>query len=196
MKKIFIVIFVLIASYGYAQDLKFGAKAGLNFATIVGDDIENADMKTGVYFGGFLNTPLSDRLSFQPELLYSTQGVKTDFENIDIKYKFSYINIPLLLKMNLDAKKSINVYAGPQLGFLVKSEIEGEQGGSSLTEDFKDQTNNFDFSFNIGFSVDVNENFAIDLRYNRGLSKVLDIEGMDDIKSYNSMIQLGAAYTF
>lgn len=71
MKKILvIVVFVFIASYSYAQDIKYGVKAGLNLTNIVGDDVEDADIKAGLYFGGFLNTPISERLFFQPELLF------------------------------------------------------------------------------------------------------------------------------
>jgi len=197
MKKILVIVAcVFFVTYGYAQDVKFGAKAGLNLSTLVGDDVDNADMKTGLYLGGFLNAPLGDRLSFQPELLYSRQGVKTDFEDTDYTYKFSYINIPLLLRMSLDANKSVHIYAGPQLGFLVKSEVKAEEGGNSITADFKDYTKNFDFSLNIGFSVDISENLALDLRYNRGLSKVMDMKDMGDVKSYNSVFQLGASYSF
>ena len=45
MKKLLVVACVFIASYGYAQDLKFGAKAGLNLSNVVGDDVEDVDMK-------------------------------------------------------------------------------------------------------------------------------------------------------
>ena len=78
MKKILVVFCVLIASYGYAQDVKFGLKAGLNLANTTGSDVEDNKVNTRFYFGGFLNTPISDIVSFQPELLISMQGVKAD----------------------------------------------------------------------------------------------------------------------
>ncbi|WP_372645764.1 porin family protein [Ancylomarina sp.] len=197
MKKLLVIVAcVFMATYGFAQDLKFGAKAGLNLSTLVGDDVANADMKAGLYFGGFLNTPLNDRLSFQPELLYSRQGWKIDAEDADLTIKTSYINIPLLLKMSLGAAGKVHVYAGPQLGFLVKAEVKAELDKSSETGDIKDQTNDFDFSLNIGFSVDISELLALDFRYNRGLSKVPDSDVIDGGKAYNSVIQLGASYSF
>ena len=52
--------------------------------------------------------------------------------------------------------------------------------------------NSVDFSLNIGFSFNVNEDFALDLRYNRGLTKLIEDGG----KAYNSVIQLGASYSF
>ncbi|RXQ97611.1 PorT family protein [Ancylomarina salipaludis] len=193
MKKILVVICVLIASYGYAQDVKFGAKAGLNLSNLVGDDVDDVDMKAGLYFGGFLNLPLNNNLSFQPELLYSRQGWKIDSGDGDLSIKTTYINIPLLLKMSLGASDKIHVYAGPQLGFLVKAEAQAEQGDVTGTVDIKDEFKDFDFSLNFGLSFDVSDEISLDVRYNRGLSKLDDI---DNSKAYNSVIQLGVAYSF
>ena len=194
MKKILVVIFVLIASYSYAQDLKFGVKAGLNLSNVVGDDFEDVDMKSGLYFGGFLNVPLNDRLSFQPELLYSRQGWKEDAvmlgsTNRDLKMKISYLNIPLLVRMGLGSSDKVYFYAGPQIGFFLKAEVEFDDND----EDAKDAFDSVDFSLNIGFSFVVGDNMSLDVRYNRGLSNIID---GGDIKAYNSVFQLGASYSF
>ncbi len=194
MKKVLVIVFVLIASYGYAQDLKFGVKAGLNLANVAGDDVDNNKVNTRFYFGGFLNTPLSDAVSFQPELLVSMQGFEVDMDDsdVDLALNTTYLNIPLLFKMRLGASNSVHFYAGPQLGFLLKAEEEAESGSESYTNDIKDEMNSVDFSLNIGFSFNVNEDFALDLRYNRGLTKLIEDGG----KAYNSVIQLGASYSF
>ena len=196
MKKLLLILCVFVAFNSYAQDVKFGAKAGLNLSTLVGDDVDDIDMKAGLYFGGFMNVSLSDNLSFQPEFLYSRQGWKADDEGVDYTFKTSYINVPLLLKMSLSSSDKVHIYAGPQLGFLVKSEIKGEKGGDSATTDFKDFTNKFDLSLNLGFSFNVSDNIALDIRYNRGLSKVLDVKEIGDQKAYNSGFQLGLSYSF
>ena len=206
MKKFLLVVCVCVfaGSFSYAQDIKFGAKAGLNLSTIVGDDIDNADMKAGLYFGGFMNVSLNDRLSFQPELLYSVQGAKDEYKEEDFSYeetmKLSYLNIPLLLKMSLGASNRVHIYAGPQLGFLLDAESDYEEvdysGSYSGTEDIKDYINSFEFSLNLGLSFNVSDNLSLDVRYNRGLSNIFDNDGDEDIKAYNSGFQLGAAYTF
>jgi hypothetical protein len=62
------------------REITFGVKAGANFYMIGGSDAENEGLKdsrkTKVGFaGGFLvNIPFADMFSFQPELLYSTEG--------------------------------------------------------------------------------------------------------------------------
>jgi opacity protein-like surface antigen len=194
MKKILVIVFVLIASYGYAQDLKFGVKAGLNLANTAGSDVEDNKVNTRFYFGGFLNTPISDIVSFQPELLISMQGVKADVDMSDISAEINttYLNIPLLFKMRLGSSNTAHFYAGPQLGFVLKAEQEVEMGSTTNTEDIKEIMNTVDFSLNLGFSFNVSEDLALDLRYNRGFTKLLEDGG----KAYNSVIQLGASYSF
>jgi len=195
MKKFLLIVCVCVfaASFSYAQDLKFGAKAGLNLTNIVGDDADDFDMKAGLYFGGFMNVSLNDKLSFQPELLYSMQGAKDEYKeegmSFDETIKLSYLNIPMLLKMSLGTSNKVHVYAGPQLGFLLDAKVDID--GTDL--DIKDEMNSVDFSFNLGLSYDVSDNMSLDVRYNRGLSKLGD-EG--DAKMYNSGFQFGAAYTF
>jgi len=193
MKKLLVIACVFIASYGYAQDLKFGVKAGLNLSNIVGDDVEDTNMKAGIYLGGFLNTSLNDRLSFQPELIYSRQGWTENPGEADLTFKMSYINIPLLLKMSLGASDKVHIYAGPQLGFLVNSELEADAGYGTSTQDIEDSTNKVDFNLNFGISFVGNDDMSFDIRYNRGLSKLDEIY---DLKVYNSTFQFGVAYSF
>ena len=194
MKKLLVIACVFVASFSYAQDLKFGVKGGLNLSNLVGDDVENTDIRTGIYLGGFLNKPLNDHLSFQPELIFSMQGAKGEdgFSNNDLTFKLSYLNVPLLLKLQLGSTDKVHLFAGPQLGFVLKSEIEQEQGDMSGAQDVKDQTNGVDFGLNFGLSFVVSDNMSLDVRYNRGLSKIFEEGG----KSYNSVIQLGASYSF
>ncbi|MDE5424362.1 PorT family protein [Ancylomarina sp. DW003] len=194
MKKILVVVCLLIASYSYAQDVKFGLKAGLNLANTAGSDVEDNKINTRFYFGGFVNAPITEIVSFQPELVISMQGVKAD-ENISgmsAEINTSYLNIPLLFKVRLDPANTVHFYAGPQLGFVLKGEQEVEMGSTTNTEDIKEYMNKVDFGLNFGLSFNVSEEFALDLRYNRGFTKILEDGG----KAFNSVIQLGAAYTF
>jgi len=194
MKKLFVIICVLVASYVSAQDVNYGVKAGLNLANNIGSDAENTDFNIRYYVGGFLNVPLLDGLLFQPEFIYSMQGVKVEDRSVDEESTFntSYLNIPLLLKLSMDSYNKVAIYAGPQLGFLLESEVEQGSGDNKSTVDLKDETHSVDFSMNLGLSFNINENFALDVRYNRGFTKIMD--GGD--KAYNSVFQLGAAYTF
>ncbi len=195
MKKVLVVICVLIASYGYAQDAKFGIKAGWNFANISGSDVRNAEIIGRGHYGLFFKTQLSTYCSFQTEVLYSEQGFQYGRGNESEELKTSYINFPLLWRVSLDPSNAVNLYAGPQFGFLLDSEKKTEVGDTRTTEDVKDEMNSFDFGLNFGICVNVSQHIAIDLRYNKGLRKMMKFQGTN-ISVYNSVMQLGASYSF
>lgn len=60
-----------------AQKVSVGAKVGLNLANIIGDDAGNTNIYVGFNAGLFFEIPVTEKLSIQPELLYSTQGSKS-----------------------------------------------------------------------------------------------------------------------
>ncbi len=115
MKKLALVILAGISFASANAQFQFGAKAGANFSTITGSDA--ADNSTLVNFnaGIFLRLPLVDRLSIQPELVYSVQGAKASGSSES--NHLNYFNIPILLKYAAGA--GFAVETGPQLGFLL-----------------------------------------------------------------------------
>ncbi|MFK7746865.1 MAG: porin family protein [Kordia sp.] len=183
MKKILLTTIVLI-SYTFtanAQDIKYGAKAGLNFSNLEfdissdfeEDDAEDVNGKTGFYIGGFVDISVSEKFSIQPELLYSIEGA----EDAGI----SFINIPVMAKYYVASGLSLQV--GPQIGFLVDAEDDADE--------FLKSTN---FGLNAGIGYDlIGTGFFFDARYNFGLSDIGDTEGFE-VKTKG--IQIGVGYKF
>ncbi len=58
---------------------KFGVKTGLNFADVSGDQVDGFETVTVFHFGVMAEFIISDKFSFQPELLYSGQGYSEDY---------------------------------------------------------------------------------------------------------------------
>jgi opacity protein-like surface antigen len=91
--------------------------------------------------------------------------------------------------------KGLSLEAGPQIGFLLKSEVDIEVNNalfaSSTTEDVKDFTKSTDFAFNIGAGYQLNSGLNFNLRYNIGLT-----DAYEDIDAKNSVFQVGVGYTF
>ena len=99
MKKL-LMIAIAVTTLQVAQaQTRLGIKAGVNFATYVGDDVDDADMLTSFYGGLFVNLHVSDVISIQPEVLYSVQGAKSTFLDTTITSKQEYINIPLMRQL-------------------------------------------------------------------------------------------------
>ncbi len=213
MKK---VLFAAVAVFAFgaanAQDMSFGAKAGLNVSTLTGD-VEDTNSLIGAHAGVFAEFKISDKFSFQPELLFSMQGAKEKISGTEslggetysfteeTKLKLSYINIPLMAKYYVAEKFSLE--AGPQIGFLMsaKGDYEysetfgGETFSESASEDVKDGFKGIDFGLNFGAAYDFTDNLFAGVRYNLGLGDINDVEDFDG-KINNSVFQVSIGYKF
>ncbi|MCF6349044.1 MAG: PorT family protein [Flavobacteriaceae bacterium] len=196
MKNLYIIIAVItIFSFtsANAQGVKFGVKAGVNFASIIGDGTENIDMRTSYHVGAVVEIGISERFSFQPELLYSVQGAKEKVSEVELTYKFDYINLPLIAKYYL--AEGFSLEAGPYVGLLMSAKVEAEGPGGSFDEDVKDSFNDIDFGANTGVAYKLENGLSFGARYNFGLFNIVDVVG-DNSKIYNRVIQVSVGYFF
>lgn len=169
-------------------------------------DTEGIDMKSKVGFnvGGFVEIKLSDKLSLQPEVIFSQQGMRVDdfeaeIENnsftADVNFNLTYINIPVMLKYYVVEK--FNIEAGPQIGFLTSAKTNTKvQGYGSDEQDVKDNFESVDFGLNFGVGYDFSEHFFANTRYNLGLSNIAKTESGDDTKISNSVFSISVGYKF
>jgi hypothetical protein len=192
MKKLFLI--TAVAVFGFtsvkAQDVTFGAKAGLNLASIAGDDTDDLDGRTAFHVGVIAEIAVSDQFSVQPELVYSAQGATATEEGIDVDINIDYINLPIMAKFYVG--EGFSLEAGPQVGFLMSAK--GKGGGEEI--DFKDETKGIDFGANFGVGYKLESGLNFGARYNLGLSNINDFEGSDDFKNQNSVIQVSVGYFF
>ncbi|MCM5664423.1 porin family protein [Galbibacter mesophilus] len=197
MKNYFIAIIALVAfSFSTnAQDIRLGAKGGFNFANFIGDDTDDAEVRTSFFVGGLAEFKFSEKFAFQPEILYSSQGSEGDFGgNDNIKAKLGYINFPLMAKFFV--ADGFSLEAGPQVGVLVSKEWEAEGDGASLEVDPDDFYKDLDFGLNFGVSYEFTSGLFLTGRYNLGLSNIVD-DGDDlNIEQKNGVWQVGAGFFF
>lgn len=206
MKKLFVAVMALL-SFGisFAQqesksgsDIKYGAKGGLNLANIVGDDAGDANNYVGFNAGFFVEIPVTDKLIFQPEILYSAQGSKSegivDGYNVDATLKFNYINLPLMFKYQVANKFSLE--AGPYIGFLTSAKLKFDvEGLGSDTVDMKDDVKSTDFGIGVGMNYEFSDVIFANARYQGGLTEIGDSEvGGNSVK--NSVFQIGLGFRF
>lgn len=170
------------SSNGRSGGIQFGAKAGLNVASLGGNDIYNYSAKPGFHLGAVLEVPFSDKISIQPEALISLQGSGGFFlEDLN----FWYLNIPVMGKYNVWDKLFIE--AGPQIGFLIANNIDGNVFGGG--DDSIDATNGLDIGLAVGAGYRLNDNFYFQLRFSGGF-----INAIKDVKSKNRVFQVSAVY--
>jgi len=186
----------------FAEGMMLGAKGGLNIATLIGDDVEDAASKMGLVAGGFFCYNITEIFAIQPELLFTMKGAKSD-DNDDV-LKINYIEIPLLLKVNLPTEGKIDpmLYAGPGFGILMSCKAtNGEE------QDWKDVTKTLDIGIIAGAGVAYQMErgaLILEARYEIGMSTIddwddamLENQGLtEQPDEKNSVISIMAGYAF
>ena len=189
-----LLIFTVIALFGFvpvnAQDINFGAKAGVNFATITGDDVESFSSRTAFHVGFVAEIVISETFSFQPELLYSAQGADWDDDGFEGTTKVDYLNVPLMAKFYVG--EGFSLEAGPQVGFLLSAK-DVEEGEDDF--DLKDYIKGIDFGVNLGVGYKMEGGLNFGARYNLGLSDANDTDD-DSFTLKNSVIQAYVGFFF
>lgn len=185
-----------------SKNFHIGAKAGINFATITGDD-PAIQGRTSFHLGGMAEIPISEKLSAQPELLFSSQGAKYENEG---SLHLNYLYVPLMGKYYVTDQLSLEV--GPQFGYLVSARAKydtidtlpspnttGNKSGANESEDVKSDVKSLDagINFGLGYKLDSAINFSI--RYSVGLLNGNNLD--DDLGKFkNSVIQISVGYFF
>ncbi len=220
MKKIFtFIILAFISVTGFSQ-VKTGVSAGLSNARWNGDAILNLNdllqftngmvntrSVSGLYAGGFVEVPLGDIFSVQPGIYYTQKGYQLRGEltgkNIDFlgagaraTVQSHYIDIPVVLKA--EVVKGLQLFAGPQLSYLVKNNLKLDAGllGISLFKtniDITDQFNKMDLGLTGGLAYNFDNGFSINAAYDHGLTP-LDKNSMT--KSFNRAFKVGIGFRF
>jgi opacity protein-like surface antigen len=190
MKKVILISFAIFSfSCVSAQNVNFGLKAGVNFASINGDETDDLDSKTSFHLGAVAEIELSEKLYFGPEILYSSQGAKLKYDGFEDKINLNYVQVPLMIRYYIT--EGFNIEAGPQISFLIDSEYEDDEFNETI--DLKDDTKDFDYGLNLGLGYKLNNSMFLQGRYNLGLANILED---DTFENNNTVIQLSFGYMF
>ncbi|WP_299885688.1 porin family protein [uncultured Lacinutrix sp.] len=215
MKKssITVLLFFLTMLSVYAQQeeksnskkITYGLKGGLNLSTPNGYLTDNTESKLSFHLGAFAEIILSDKFAIQPELQYSIQGAEVNIKttalgNFTVSDTYEYINIPIMVKYFITEK--FNVEVGPQIGYLLNAErdydIMSSSNLSSLNNITKD-VERIDFGLNFGLGYKLSKHLNVGVRYNLGLSKVVNSPAVTQPKPgklKNSVFQASIGYSF
>lgn len=176
-----------------------GIKGGLNVSNIYVDDVDDENVRYGFNVGLYAQLFSSEVFAIQPEILYSTKGTRTTYDNVlmgqgDAKLNLNYLEVPVLAVLKLGT--AAELHFGPYWGYLlsVNSDIDGDTD----TFDELDRDNFRDWDY--GLSGGVGFNFGstqIGVRYSQGLRKLANSDGADAVlgDAKNSCAQLYIAFS-
>lgn len=191
-----VVAFSLVATN--AQDIKFGAKAGLNIANLTGDTDSSIDSRIAFHAGAVAEFLISEKFSVQPELLFSAQGAKNEYTEegnvVKSTMKLNYLNLPIMAKYYVI--KGLSLEAGPEIGMKLSAKTKAEANGVSATVDIGDNIENIAFGLNLGAGYKLDNGLNFNIRYNLGLSNIAKGSDNDDSSVKNSVFQVSVGYFF
>jgi hypothetical protein len=176
---------------GGSHNVSLGLKAGASLTDFVGADATNRyNNRFGFHGGVFANIGLTPLFAFQPELIYSQKGAKTNA--VDVNYRLHYIDVPLAFHVNTGG---LFFEAGPQVGFLVAAKY---QYGSAST-DVQSGYNSVDFGYLFGLGYQLKHGLGVGLRYNGGFTNVAKATTIGNTtiqaRARNSAFQLYLTYS-
>ncbi|WP_370898373.1 porin family protein [Chryseobacterium gossypii] len=239
MKKLFLGLTLAAGTLAFAQETKtetiietttllkkekepvrFGIKAGGNSASFSEQELSLNNQKLGFHAGAFVNIPLSQKFSIQPEVLYNQMGarnvissseVTTENGSIETREEFkntlNYISVPLMVQMR--PVQNFYIEAGPEFSYFLNGKVKGEstvtttEGNSTTTqtnsysEDMdKDDINKFNLGLALGLGYDFTSHFGISARYVNGLTDMRNHKPEGTNPLNNRVFQLGLNYKF
>lgn len=200
MKKIIAISFFICLANTASAQFTGGFKAGLNVATFTGSDSDGSEPRAGFNAGIYLTFDLSNKVSFQPELLVNTLGAKTkesgtdefigDYK-LDGTLKITYISVPAIFIYKLN--DNFNFQGGPQFSYLTSAQLEYDLVSDAITQSGStgadDELKKFDMGLALGVGAATGPvNFS--LRYYMGLLTVSD----QDMSVKNSAFMFSVGY--
>ncbi|MEO6136036.1 MAG: porin family protein [Ginsengibacter sp.] len=218
--KTLLIFTLLISSLSYAQQTPtIGIKAGIISSGIQGDMVKTltglTDLSNGIittsnhtgFFTGISTTiPVSNLLSVESGIYYSQKGYELkgalDLKGIDFLganakavLLSQYIDVPILMKANFNG---FQVFAGPQLSYLIKSDLKTTAGALGInllskTIDASAQFNSWDAAMTGGIGYQFQNGVNITASYDYGLLK---IDANRNANAFNHAVKVGIGFNF
>lgn len=189
-----------VVSEAQAQGITLGAQGGYNYAQLsdVPTDIENVGDKGSLVLGAFANIQFHPMLFVGVEGLYVERKTELTEASETADFKQAHFEIPAYLGARLlSGMFQPVVYAGASAAFESKCEVSAEGATADCSDpDVDISTKSALWSAVFGGGLDVALGSIIltgDIRYNLGLSKIVDEEG-EDTKWNSWMFLVGVGF--
>lgn len=192
-KSIILFLFSSLLLSAQQNGGSIGVKGGLNLSTITGKNDFDFAAKLAYHLGFMFESTVSESVSLQPEILFSSQGANEQSSYEDLEFRLNYVNVPILIKYYVSEGFSID--GGAQLGVLVAAK---QSYHSSKDIDIKTNFSDTDYGLLIGTSYKFINKINLSARYNFGLKDISNSNysffNNGNIK--NGVFQLSLGYYF
>ncbi|RNA62401.1 PorT family protein [Chryseobacterium nematophagum] len=235
MNKLFLGLAITAGSLSFAQEtavatpapmnkqkqpIRFGIKAGGNASAFSEQKLSLNNQKLGFHAGAFVNIPLSEKISVQPEVLYNQMGARNVISSTELtidnttikgmsdeKAYLNYISVPLMFQFR--PMKSFYFEAGPEFSYFIDGKNKGTTTVTTTTGNVitttnqsysesidKDNIHKFNFGLGLGIGADITNHIGISARYVNSLTYIAKNTPEGVNPNTNRVFQLGLNYKF
>lgn len=194
-----------------AQPVTFGVRAGMNVATVGGDE-DDAKSKIGFFGGLGVDFNIVNSLSINSGLFFTQKGCKTDDIDMDIegypmdanaRFTMNFIELPVYLsyRLPLNLESSLQIFFGPYFDYGVYGKatadvkFKGELHGEKVSQSMNLFDDDYDFKrFHVGLGLGAAytwSRFSVGLSYQWGMTEVVA-----DAESYWNNFNISVGYNF
>lgn len=172
----------------------FGVRVGVSIAhPNFSKGSPPSDFKTswgpGFVGGVFLNVPISEKFTIQPEYLF--RQMNSDISDPKTSLRFSYMSLPVLIKFNFTEKLAL--LAGPQFDLLIKADSESNGTETDITHETEERS----IAATFGLEYLVWKTVALDARYMHGLNHIGMNRGTEEVREFKfEALQITASFGF
>jgi hypothetical protein len=158
-----------------ARQIDAGVTGGINVANLaLGDGADvSFDHRIGLVAGGFVTFPLRERLSLQPEVLFSQKGAAFDEFGATGRIELDALDVPVLARYQFGR---LFVVGGPSLSLKLRARQVLEFGDDEEAVDLEDDVESFDFGVVGGVGYQFGR-ISVHGRYTWGLRNINAVEG-------------------
>jgi Outer membrane protein beta-barrel domain len=206
MQKLFLPILLIITLPTFAQRNKLdgehenffgiGAKGGVNINKITGKSYKegfNYNFQAGV----FLQFNFSNRFGLQPEVNFVQTSAEFSNDANDIYYdlflggsqkksKLNFLEVPLLLNINVGQSKRVKLQLGPAYGGLLKQTVDSLKSNANIYK-------NGEWAAIGGLWIQI-PFINMGARYKLGLTELNDIDNRQSWKSQSIQVFVGITF--
>ena len=172
----------------------FGVRAGLSIAHpnfSKGSPPSDYETSWGLGFVGglYLNVPITDKLTIQPEYLF--RQMNSEISNPNTELKFSYMSLPVFIKFNFTER--LAVLAGPQFDLLIQANRKSNGKQTDITHETEERSIAATFGLEYTFWKTV----SVDMRYMHGFNHIAMNQGTEEVREFKfEGIQVSASFSF
>jgi len=206
MKKLIPALLLIITLPTFAQRnnldkdhenfFRIGAKGGVNINKISGKSYKegfNFNFQAGI----FLQFNFSDRFGLQPEVNFVQSSSEFSNDANDIYYdlfldgsqkksKLNYLEVPLLLNINVGASKRVKLQIGPSYGGLLKQTVDSLKANANIYK-------NGEWAASGGLFIQL-PFVNLGARYKMGLTELNAIDNQQKWRSQSIQVFVGVTF--